>query len=444
MALLQALSGCATYNPRPLPDAGKIATAGEPDLEQLKVRAASFKHPLLKPMKIDLADGLSPDEASILAVLANPELAVVRDAHGETAAQLIGAGILPNPEFSAELDNPYGPGSSGTVDAYNLGLSMGLSPLLGRAAGVAAASSELEAVDLGIAWREWEVAQAARLVAIRFAMLGRRLVLLEDQIKTERETVTMLAGAVADGDVTIEDLGVHRASLESLKQQKGDLDREAASVRSRLNRLLGLPPATRIDVFLPDNQTFPALPPASGLVTLAVGRRLDLAALEIGYSAQEARVREAVSAQFPSLSIGVISQRNESALKFLGGFVTLGLPLFDRNQGGIASARATRTRLQHEFEARIAMVRANVSRIAVEDSLFAEQVRETRRGIESLAGIESAEQSAVESGDVGRLAWQQVRMQLLDLRLQQLVLHQARMELRVALATAIGGEVPGQ
>lgn len=437
--LVALAAGCATYHPEPLPDAAAVVTAPAPDAERLRVAAESLEHPLLEPVPLNLADGLSPEEAGVLAVLANPSLVAVRDAHGEAAAQLVAAGLLPNPEFSLELTHPHGAGSSGTVNAHSAGLGIAVSQLVGRAARVAEASAALDAVDLGIAWQEWQTAQAASLMVVRLAGLRRRLALVHEEIGFQHETVAALVAAVRGGDATIQALGIQRAALEDLRQLEGDLAREAAGARSRLARLVGLPPGTPLEPAVPEQAgELSALPPAETLARRAVSRRLDLRALELGYRAHEARVRRAVLEQFPSLSIGITSQRDEASLRFLGGFVTLGLPLFDRNQARIAAERATRSRLEHEYEARLASVRADVARLAAEDGLLEGQIRLAGEGITALEETEKAERAEVAAGDVSRLTWQSVRSSLFDLRLRRETLHQARGELRVALSAALG------
>ncbi len=438
--VLASTLGCATYRARPLPPPQEAAARRTPDLERLKVEAAQLHHPILAPVTLDLADGLTPDEAAVLAVLANPALKAVRDAHGEAAAQLIGAGVLPNPVFSGELDHPHGAGSAGTVNATNLGLEMDIGSLVGRAARVAGASANLEAVDLGISWREWEVAQAARIAVVRLAMFERRLQLVKEEHAFELKTVSVLEEAVDRGDATVQDLGVHRSALASLVQVEGDLESTATEIRSDLDLLTGLPPDADVSPVLPDTETlqFAPLLEKGELVDRAAGGRLDLKALRLGYRAQEARVRQAVLAQFPSLSIGVVQQRNETALHFLGGLLTLGLPIFDRNQGGIALERASRTRLGHEYEARIAQARADVERLVHQDALLGERIVATRRTLASLVPLEAAERHGVASGDVDRLAWQDVRSKLLDLRLELSTLLEARLETRITLTTAVG------
>jgi len=441
LLLAGMLGGCATYRPAPLPSAGETAAAPAPDMARLKVAAAGLSHPLLHPITLDLADGLSPDEAAVIAVLNNPELRAVRDAHGEAAAQLVTAGLLPNPVLTGELDRAKGTVTEKTVNQYSVSLEQSLRELITRGARKAAARASLASVDLGIAWREWQVAQAARLSAVRLAMLGRRLKLVRSEITFEQQTVAVLESALKNGDATVEDLGVHRSALAGLRQRAGDLERVALKARARLNLLLGLPPSADIPVALAQGagENLAALPPVPALVRSAVARRLDLRALELGYAAQEARVRRAVLAQFPSISIGVVRQRNETAIQFLGGFVSLGLPIFNRNQGAIALERATRRRLRDEYAARIAAIRSRVAELAAADRVLGRQIAAARRGVASLAAVEKAEHAGVLSGDVGRLTWQQVRSSLVDLRIKLAALIQARLETRAALATATGG-----
>ena len=99
-------TGCATYHPMPLDKAAVDKALAPPALESIPIKAELIHHPLLRPVNFDLRDGLSPDEAAILAVIANPKLRALRDQKGLAQAQLIQAGILPNPTISYSLDIP--------------------------------------------------------------------------------------------------------------------------------------------------------------------------------------------------------------------------------------------------------------------------------------------------------------------------------------------------
>jgi hypothetical protein len=110
-----------------------------PALESIPIKAQMIHHPLLRPVNFDLRDGLSPDEAAILAVIANPQLRALRDQKGLAQAQLIQAGILPNPKLSYSLDIPMAGAIEGTVKGYGLGLGWDIISLLTRGAKLAAA-----------------------------------------------------------------------------------------------------------------------------------------------------------------------------------------------------------------------------------------------------------------------------------------------------------------
>lgn len=442
LALL-ATGACVSYRPAPLPEASVLASAPTPDLERLRVEAAELVHPRLEPLAIDLADGLSPDEAAVLAVLANPDLAAARMAHGETAAQLVVAGLLPAPSWTLEGDRPYGSGSAGTVDVVNLGLELDLGELIQRSARIAEAAATLEAVDLGIAWQEWQVAQAARLEAQRIGWLRRRIAVSDTELSAEGDTLEVLRSAMATGDATLPDVGVQLASVEGLRRSRGELRRAEIEARGELDRLLGLPGTSALPVTLAQSADRPAGELARGLgadalVGSAVERRLDLTALRRGYDAQEAVVRAAVLAQLPSLSVGVVHQRNESALRFLGGYVTLGLPIFGRARAAITREEGTRARLGEEIAARSAGVRAEVvALLAVLDELEGE-IGRASEAVERLEPVATAERDAAARGDVDRLSEQVVRIALSEARLELAALGQARAETLVGLETAVG------
>ena len=125
---LACVAGCQSYRPAPLiPGAVNRNLAIPPD-DVLRVRGRDIRHPLLQPLVLDYRNGLSPDEAAVLAVLVNPSLRAERDRRALASAQLLTAGILPNPQLSAALDVPTGGNDAGTVNGYNVRGSIGMSP----------------------------------------------------------------------------------------------------------------------------------------------------------------------------------------------------------------------------------------------------------------------------------------------------------------------------
>src|SRR5580693_5033831 len=123
VGLILILGGCSQYKAMPLSPSSVQRGLAAPKADQLRVAAQSLKHPLLKPIVFDDHDGLTPDQAAIMAVLVNPSLRAARDQRGLAAAQLLQAGILPNPQVNFGEDYPYGGAINGAVTASAIGVS---------------------------------------------------------------------------------------------------------------------------------------------------------------------------------------------------------------------------------------------------------------------------------------------------------------------------------
>ncbi len=283
--LTLTLTGCATYHPMPLDKAAVDRALAPPALESISLKASQIHHPLLRPVNFDLRDGLSPDEAAILAVIANPQLRALRDQKGLAQAQLIQAGILPNPQFSYSLDLPMAGATQGTVKAYGLGLSWDIVSLLTRGAKMAAARNQAPAVDLEVAWQEWQVAQAARLQVYRLAFLDQQLAVARDEERGLQDNVATVKRALDLGYVTIINLAAAQASLQKVHLQVLTIEQQREQERLALNQALGLPPEQRLALSAhlepPSPQTLPSLQEISRDLE---ERRLDLLALKNGVS----------------------------------------------------------------------------------------------------------------------------------------------------------------
>jgi cobalt-zinc-cadmium efflux system outer membrane protein len=427
-------AGCAGYPPRSLPPPPAAVPPRPLDVPRLRVQPRELRATSSPPVRIDLADGLDPDEAAVLAVLLEPGLVAARDARGEADAQVIVAGILPNPVLGVEFDHPYGPGSRDTSQVVNVTLGWDLKPLLARSAHRRAAEAGALEVDLGIAWQEWQVAEQARLLVVRLQWLRRRIKLGREELAFEEQTAVGLHQARKTGDATIEQVGVQLASLEGARRAVDELEQAELGAESDLRALLGNPRIEELSV----PEARPAGPVPAPDIAKCLEQRMDLQALERGYQAQQAALRAAVLDQFPDLTVGIAHQHDEASLNFIGVFVDIGLPLFDTNQGQTALALATRRRLEHEYDARVAAIRADLDRLARHAALVARQLARVRAAVPLLEQIEREERSAVARGDIDRLSYQTVRAALFDQRLQEAALSQALAESQVGTETACG------
>ena len=434
------LAGCTSYRAQPLtPDAVNSALQA-PVSGSLKIAAASLHHPLLAPLVIDGRDGFTPDEIAVLTVLTSPRLRALRAQHGVAEAQVIQAGLLPNPQLGYTLDQQLGNSDPTLVNGASLGLSWEVTSLLGYRDRVAAAKSTSRALDLDIAWQEWQAAQAARLSAYHAISLRSRLVLAREN---ERQLVDALAD-VRNGyerrDKTITDLAAMTEAWSAAQDARFALEQELAgeelALHLALNQPIGMPLKLKDDVPLPQL-------PAEMLngATLVAGletRRLDLVALTLGYESSEASLRAAVKAQFPRIGLSFAKAHDTSDVKVHSYGVTIDLPLFDRNQGQIAVGRATRQQLFEEYVARIAEARADVARILGSLAILHSQLKTIEQGLPDLEKIAAALDQAMLTRNAETQAWRDAHGALVARRSQQAKMRQDILDLSVALELATG------
>lgn len=432
------LAGCARYKPMPLSPSAVEHGLAAPDPDQLQVSAKSIKHPLLKPVAFDDRQGLTPDQAAILAVLANPSLRAVRDERGLAASQLLQAGILPNPQVTFGEQYPYAGAIDGAVTASDVGLSWDVTQLISHDAKVRAAQANADSVDLSIAWQEWQIAQAAKTAVYDVVSLEAQLALARTIDQRQAQNLSIIRDAVNRHEKTMLDLtAAQDASLDAhaaVLAQERDLDRQ----RLTLNKTLGVAPDTRVrldpNITLPDHlDVLPAEQILSGLED----RRLDLLALKLGYQNQEQTLRAAVLEQFPKINIGFDRQRDNTNVHSVGFAVTVDLPIFDRNQGAIAVESATRQKLFDEFVERVSEARFDVY-FSIDDlNAIARQIAAEQAAIPSLRVIDSY-RDALDRGNIDVLSYYAAVSNRDQKQLEILKFKQQLMDNQIALELAAG------
>ena len=450
-------SGCAGPPPRPLTADAVEAALAPPDLalvrEQVRVRAPLAVHPLLPSIPFDERDGLSADEAAILAVLTNPTLHAARDRRGIAEAELLRAGILPNPELSAAVGWPAGSGTDDTVTGLDFGLDWDVSALIARGARRDAAREHVRAVDLDVAWEEWQVAEGAKLHLQRLALARQRREAARRAVAAARRTLEATRRAVELGVRTGPELDDAHAGLEQVRVRLAEEEAAAEVERVALHRALGLPtdgapggrdPEIKIEPELAPGaprlhalRTRP-LPPVAELTAELPDRRLDLAGLRAGYASQDARVRAAARSRFPKIGIGLDAGRDPEGIETVGGGVRIELPLFDRNQGEIAVTQATRQELFDDYAARLADARAEVARIVAEIDGARRRLDLASRGEIARARRVRRARRAADQGTGDRFAVGRAEAALVTARAERLDLEGRLADLAVALEIATG------
>jgi outer membrane protein TolC len=436
--LLLTFSGCSSYHPMPLDRAAVDKALAPPALESIPIKGQEINNPLLRSVNFDLRDGLSPDEAAILAVIANPQLRAVRDRKGLAQAQLLQAGILPNPQITYSLDIPMAGATQGTVKGYGLGLNYDIVALLTHAAKVGAAVNHASAVDLDVAWQEWQVAQGARLHLFRLVILNRQLAVAREEEKALQENVSTLKRALEQGYVTIISLSAAQATMQKVHTQILTIAQKQKEERLALNEALGLPPEQQIPLAVSSSLPSGPLPTLKQLTQGIEDRRLDLLALKMGYQSQEERLREAIIAQIPKINIGFSHASDTTHVITTGFTVAIDLPIFNRNQGRVAIAKATRQQLFDEYTSRLFTTRANIARLLTDISSFRQQIKSVEKSIATQKNLVQVYNRALLEGNADVLTYYNARDQLISQTLDLLTLERNLADQAVALEIASG------
>jgi outer membrane protein TolC len=421
---LALLAACATYTPLPLD--GRAALSDR--VEKLDRATDS------------LPERLSMDDVVMLTLRNNPDLVAARAQRGLARAQVLAAGIVPNPSLSGS----YGflLGGPGTTAALAAGVSQDLKSLVTLSSNRASARHAAREIDSSLLWQEWQTIAKARLLAVDL-MEGEKLRQVIGQNGAQlQELLTRNRDALTRGDTTLTALVPDLSAQAAVRKQQEDLERQQATRRRDLNVLLGLAPLAALT--LSENIGVPAVDATAieqAIPSLA-NRRPDLIALQLGYRSQEDKVRGAILAQFPMLSLGVSGGHDSTDVRTFGPQITLELPLFNRNQGNIAVERATRQRLHDEFTARLATAKAEIQSLLADMALLQTQLAVKQPQLEELQQVAARAGSAYRNGDLDERTYVDVLSARNAKQQEILGIEQILLEQQIAVATLVGAGMP--
>ncbi|MHC4974488.1 MAG: TolC family protein [Planctomycetota bacterium] len=327
------LLGCQTYTPQPLDPEEILKT-----IEEQRRTAAQ-------------EDVVSLAQATQLMLQHSPR---VRDTRAARAASQAFADVktpLPNPSievFPGFLD------AAGLLDAERYGVDavLGWTVLLsGRRRytdDVNAIRAEAAWIDVAAVEREEYLGLRGELITLASAVLG-----LEARRDLQETVDTSLAFMKRLVDAALATaLDVREFELESYQAQADVLEAEewVAESRSRLAMRTGVP----ADVFRATKlPLLPADVPALEQVhDLMIRDNPELARLRAEYAVAEKELRLEVSKQYPDLDIRGFFGREEGDNTYGIGF-GIEIPLFDRNQPGIAAAHARRDQVRTRFGSQV-------------------------------------------------------------------------------------------
>ncbi|HEY0582931.1 MAG TPA: TolC family protein [Chloroflexota bacterium] len=435
--LLGALAGCAHYHAEPLVGASTLPER----IPDLLIDPRQMPMPELATHRFDPSDGLDMTEIAMLAVVNNPDLKIARATGGVAHAQAFAAGLLPDPRVSAALDFPD-PGQTATTTAYNFGVSYDVMSLLTRAPRYAAARQDARKTDLNVLWQEWLVVAMSRQLFVRLTEERQLMEVLEQTRALFAERYRLTQTALDRGLLTLDAVTPHLVALQDVDRQIHDLERLSSQSRHDLSALLGLDPEVPVPLVGPATLLLLDDSAVRRVLPDLPRRRPDLIALQAGYAAQEQRLRVAILSQFPSLAIGFTRARDATDMHSAGFNVSLNLPVFNRNRGGIAVEKATREQLHIEYEQRLNTATGGIDRILVEQRINRRQLGDIDAGLAELSRAADKTNAAFRAHDINALVFANLQASLLAKKIERITVEQAILEQQVALQTLVGGELP--
>jgi outer membrane protein TolC len=432
VATLLALSGCATYSNLPLGEGH-----GARDVALLTAPTANMALPTVATHRFDPSDGLDVTEVAMLAVVNSPELKIKRDALGIARAQAFAAGLLPDPQIALSSDFPRHR-AGGLTNAYSLGLSEDITALLTRSSRKAAASSQARQVNLDLLWAEWQTVAQARLLFDQVLSLHAQQAQLEHEQAALATVGGYIHAALEAGNLTYDSASAGLNAEADVRKRLADNAIALHQALGDMHLLLGLTPGAALDLVGAPYQ--PAPTPAQLQAALAdlPQRRPDLLALQAGYQSQEAKVRSAILAQFPALTVGFNTARDTGAVYTNGLSIGISLPLFDRNRGNIAIERATRQQLHDTYAARMLSTHTDMQRISTDLATLDRQIAELSAHADQLDQARAAAEQAWQAGTLVWPTYLAIRSNAMSADLDLLAVKQERARQSIVLEALLG------
>ncbi len=431
--LVLSLAGCATYHALPPPDHANL----KPGLAQLNLTVPSDGSGAA-PKTFNPENPLTPGEIGLIAVLNNPDLASEPGQLDAARADLLSETLLPNP--SVGLAYAFLLGGVATSNSLAASISQDIRSIITYSSRVKAAKVRLGQVSANLLWQEWQVAQKARLLAVDIYADQRELEVRSKELDLLNEEVGQVSAATAAGnlDVTAEaPLLAAKAGAESaIATARMTLLKDWQS----LDALVGLEPSVRFTIATPTPVELPD--DIDSLVKSLPARRPDLVALRLGYEASELDVRKAIVGQFPAFSLGVAGGWDTSHVSSAGPTINMDLPIFNRNQGVIASASATRLQLRADYQARLDEAEGTSKALVARQQVTKVNLEKSRTASQQASSLADSALRAYRENNLGQRDLTDFQTTALERQLDVLGYQRTLDETTLALSIELGTGFP--
>jgi cobalt-zinc-cadmium efflux system outer membrane protein len=305
------------------------------------------------PRELTLETALAEAEAG------SPELRAAAAGVEEARGRLVGARTYPyNPAVGAEAADRSGP--EGSTTDRGIGLFQEVEIAGQRGKRIAAARADLAAVEARYARRRREVLAAVELAFAATVRARELQAVARADLDLTRNLLAFEERRLAAGAGTQIEVNLARAATGRAVRSLQEATAAWQEARSRLAEAAGLDPSMPPTAVggLP---VAPAnLPSLDELTRRALEHRSDLVAFRRERDRAEGQVTLERSLAVPNLGLGFFTSREEGD-DILGLGAGIAIPIFNRNQGGIAEARGAVNRTGAELASAELVARREVA-----------------------------------------------------------------------------------
>jgi cobalt-zinc-cadmium efflux system outer membrane protein len=314
------------------------------------------------------------DELVTRALADNPELRAVRTEVDAARGRLRQAGLRPNPM----LDLSGQASVTGPDNNFTAGVTPPLDLNRRKAGRVGVAERELDMKEAQVAERERQLRAEVRLKAGELLAARRNLRFTEELLEVNRQGLGLVQQRVRRGAVPSLEENLMRVEVNRLDATSRILEGQVDALTLQLNTLAGFEPEAPV-VLRGDLSTIPAgIDRETGLARALMARPdLTAARAEVGMARAKIRKEQAEGRWDASVNMGYMRQDFGYDLNgltvngelrpitdifhYVGGGVTVTLPLRNRNQGNIAAAFAETQGAERRTDFVTLMVRQEVA-----------------------------------------------------------------------------------
>lgn len=322
----------------------------------------------------DPLQGTSSNELVRRALASNGEIAAARLDIERARARLRQAGLRPNPTIDFEQTTGRLTGSPGER-ATSIGFALPIELGGKRQRRVDLAQAELEASEAEIANRERQLASEIRAVYAEALASLRELEITENLNNIDLQTTRFVQARVNEGESAPIELNLLRVEVDRLRSRRALVEGRLRASLIRLKSFAHIPAGETLR--LREDLATPALPapPASldAAVEIALRTRPDLKLARLTQEVAQAGLRLARAESTPDVTAFTRYSFDRSLTDLpeplvpvpdksrqLSFGVSVGIPVFNRNQGAKAEAALAISQAQRRREFLEAVVRSEV------------------------------------------------------------------------------------